>query len=411
MKNDFFGSYSISVRKMIYMLFVIITVNSYSQNNVGIGTTSPDPSAKLEINSSSQGFLPPRVDLTSSTMKLHSPDENAVGLFVYNTGATLFKGYYFWDGIEWRGLGSFSSAPSEIYEVICASSSMSPSTYTAGTPLNGYILTVPYAGGNGARYGSVTINGTNGLTITLQPGSLEYGNGAFTFIVSGTPIASSPITANFTITTADLATAGIAVNAGSPFVSCDISVGSSSSNADIKTVAVLGPLTYTTEGRNGYSQVINTADGNFSVRCFIYEGANFNDVNLQIRNNSASDVDIIASQNWMWAGAGGTTNNQMRLAAGEWVGYNGSSSALVTATVQTPSNVVSWGDPGVYAGGMPEYRLYAWTSNDINNKTFYELRFMMGATTPGDIANATSCPGGTCTATKVFFYIREIVAQ
>lgn len=402
---------NMKTKKIYTLLAIMFTIAIYSQGNVGIGTITPEPSAKLDITSLNQGFLPPRVNLTSSTMVLHAPDQNATGLFVYNIGTTLFKGYYFWDGTEWRGLGSFSSFPAEIYNPICSSASMSPSTYTAGVPLQGYVLQVPYSNGNGGRYGEVTINGNNGLSIVLQPGVLAYGSGAFTFIVQGTPTVSSPITTTFTLTSANLLSAGVNINSGSTFTSCDIVVGSSSSNADITTRAVLGPLTYTTEGRNGYSKVISTSDGKFSVRCYINEGGAFQNVNLQIRNNSSSSVDIIGSQHWLWGGAGGTTNNQMRLAANEWVGYNGNSAALVTAEIQTPTNLVTWGDPGVYAGGMPEYRIYDWTSNDTSDKTFYELRFMMGSTAPSAAANATTCPGGTCVDTKVFFYIREIKAQ
>jgi hypothetical protein len=51
---------------------------------IGIGTSSPDASAALEVASTNKGFLPPRVALTSSTdsATITSP---ATGLMVYNT--------------------------------------------------------------------------------------------------------------------------------------------------------------------------------------------------------------------------------------------------------------------------------------------------------------------------------------
>jgi len=67
----------------------------------GIGTSTPDASAKLEVSSSNKGFLPPRVSLTSITdiTTILSP---ATGLLVYCKGdAGLSPGYYFWNGSAW----------------------------------------------------------------------------------------------------------------------------------------------------------------------------------------------------------------------------------------------------------------------------------------------------------------------
>lgn len=78
----------------------------------GIGTTSPNPSAKLEVSSSSQGFLPPRVALTASNTfsPIVGTAANATGLVVYNTNTAgtapnnVVPGYYFWNGTAWINL-------------------------------------------------------------------------------------------------------------------------------------------------------------------------------------------------------------------------------------------------------------------------------------------------------------------
>jgi hypothetical protein len=70
---------------------------------VGIGTTMPHSSAKLEVSSTTQGFLPPRVSLTATNAAtpVTSPE---TGLLVFNiatagSGATaVTPGYYFWSG-------------------------------------------------------------------------------------------------------------------------------------------------------------------------------------------------------------------------------------------------------------------------------------------------------------------------
>lgn len=64
--------------------------------SVGIGTSTPDASARLEVNATNQGVLIPRVSLTSVTDAITIPNP-ATSLLVYNTNATLpwGAGYYY----------------------------------------------------------------------------------------------------------------------------------------------------------------------------------------------------------------------------------------------------------------------------------------------------------------------------
>jgi hypothetical protein len=62
--------------------------------NVGIGTTSPDSTALLEVNSTTQGFLPPVMTQTQRT-DISSP---ATGLMVYDT---TNRNMYFYTGSSW----------------------------------------------------------------------------------------------------------------------------------------------------------------------------------------------------------------------------------------------------------------------------------------------------------------------
>ena len=89
----------------------------YLQAQVGIGTSDPSPSARLQIDASSstnaKGFLPPRValqgtddaQLTSpSTPRIVSP---ATGLLIFNTAtagtgvSAVTPGYYYYSGSAW----------------------------------------------------------------------------------------------------------------------------------------------------------------------------------------------------------------------------------------------------------------------------------------------------------------------
>jgi trimeric autotransporter adhesin len=73
--------------------------SSFAQTkNVGIGTTTPDASAVLDIQSSNKGLLIPR--MSSDQMRtINSP---AAGLMVYQTGEKA--GFYFFNGKDWKPL-------------------------------------------------------------------------------------------------------------------------------------------------------------------------------------------------------------------------------------------------------------------------------------------------------------------
>jgi len=76
----------------IYLTLILIITFSTSFSQVGIGTTNPDPSSILELNSSSQGLLTPRMT-TALRTAIDSPAE---GLIVYDTDESSF--YYYSSG-------------------------------------------------------------------------------------------------------------------------------------------------------------------------------------------------------------------------------------------------------------------------------------------------------------------------
>lgn len=74
--------------------------------NVGIGTSSPDASALLDVSSATKGMRIPNVVLTgtSSALPVSSP---VTSLLVYNTATVsdVLPGYYYWNGTKWVQLG------------------------------------------------------------------------------------------------------------------------------------------------------------------------------------------------------------------------------------------------------------------------------------------------------------------
>ena len=93
----------------LFLLFILMNgVTALAQT--GIGTTTPNASAKLDVYSTNKGFLPPRVTLTSASVAapITTPAE---GLLVYNVGSVgLQAGYYYWNGASWATIATASSA-------------------------------------------------------------------------------------------------------------------------------------------------------------------------------------------------------------------------------------------------------------------------------------------------------------
>jgi hypothetical protein len=103
--------------KRLVILFLLITF--YAEAQTGIGTTTPNASAKLDVSSSTQGFMPPRVALTASNVfsPIIGTAASAAGLIVYNTNTAgtapnnVTPGYYFWNGSAWINMiGSTTSS-------------------------------------------------------------------------------------------------------------------------------------------------------------------------------------------------------------------------------------------------------------------------------------------------------------
>lgn len=102
------------IRLVLLIVGLFFTMQLEAQT--GIGTSTPNSSAKLDVFADNKGFLPPRVSLSSVTDQSTIPSP-ATGLLVYCKGdAGLSAGYYYWNGNAWAtiatagGSGSFASS-------------------------------------------------------------------------------------------------------------------------------------------------------------------------------------------------------------------------------------------------------------------------------------------------------------
>jgi hypothetical protein len=96
------------IRYFLFIAGLLFSIQLMAQT--GIGTTTPNASAKLDVYSTNKGFLPPRVTLTSNTDATTIPSP-AEGLLVYNLGSVgLQAGYYYWNNANWATIATATSA-------------------------------------------------------------------------------------------------------------------------------------------------------------------------------------------------------------------------------------------------------------------------------------------------------------
>ena len=169
--------------------------NSNIHNNgagVGIGTTSPNASAKVEIASTTQGFLPPRM----TTLQRDAIASPATGLVIFNTTTNCLN---FFIGSGWNETCGTLITTGTISALNCVGATTT-GTLNNGTAASGVSTTVPYTGGNGDTYAAQAISSTGvlGLTANLAAGTLAVGAGNLVYTITGTPTSSG--TASFAIT-------------------------------------------------------------------------------------------------------------------------------------------------------------------------------------------------------------------
>lgn len=90
--------------------FIACCHTATAQNNLGVGTSSPNASAKLDVSSTTQGMLMPRMTMAQRDA-ISSP---ATGLMIFQTDNT--PGFYYYTGSAWQAVSSGgSSSGADIY--------------------------------------------------------------------------------------------------------------------------------------------------------------------------------------------------------------------------------------------------------------------------------------------------------
>jgi hypothetical protein len=175
----------VKMKKIVF--FLLVSFSALAQT--GIGTTTPNASAKLDVSSSTLGFLPPRVALTANNVfaPISGTSSAAAGLLIYNTATAgtapnnVVPGYYYWNGTAWTQISnglivdasktaSFSVAAADNNKLFLISSSSTVTvTIPTGLPVGFSCQFIQTGAGVITLSGSsVTLNSANGLTSRAQ---------------------------------------------------------------------------------------------------------------------------------------------------------------------------------------------------------------------------------------------------
>jgi hypothetical protein len=316
------------------------------------------------------------------------------GLMIYNVGATMAKGYYFWNGTEWRSIEDTTSVKANA-TVDCLASILDPQQTIEGSLpkpiISGTIIKVPYTGGNGGKFVGVTLTsiGNPNITATIADGKLEYGSGYLVFTVQGTPIPaqSSPVGISFDLTPF--------YTANSDMTGCaDVTVGTQI-NADIKVTAVMDYMKFVQDpdtGVWGYTVDATTPDGLYTIKVFMRHSRNNTSTqptatnnqtstssgsenNVLIRNNTNTTKVLMWNYSTFYGGQISDAGGNLQVPSKQPGGGSGN-----TWRSLSNSNAGSWGNPGIYNANSdgPEYRYYSWIDTSSTTKVAYIATVMAG---------------------------------
>lgn len=157
------------MRRIILILICVVALSTTQKafSQVGIGTVTPDASSLLDLNSTSKGFLTPRMT-TAEKLAIVSP---ADGLIVYDT--TLKSFYYYNSGtLTWSKIANDIEGRLK-YKLIKSTDVLST------------VLATELAAGGGAKYllDSTTLYEINGTVVFNFP--IELNNAYLTGYDSG----------------------------------------------------------------------------------------------------------------------------------------------------------------------------------------------------------------------------------
>ncbi len=165
------------MRRILYLVGFLFSVMSGLSQKVGIGTSTPDNSALLELKSTNSGLLPPRMTFAQR----NSISNPAQGLMIYCTDCGLRGEMQFFDGRQWNQMSvGLANVPVTV-PTLTTTAATSISTITASS------------GGNITNDGGAPVSARGVVWSTSQNPTIELitktndgtGTGSYTSFMTG----------------------------------------------------------------------------------------------------------------------------------------------------------------------------------------------------------------------------------
>ena len=258
--------------------------------SIGINSATPPANAALDVFSSTQGFLPPRLTITQRN-NINSPQP---GLMIYNTDVNCMEWF---NGSGWYNtcIGGISA----VLSTLNCSSAVITGTLNVGQPASGVTAQISYTGGNGGLYIAQSVNstGVTGLNANIGSGALATGSGNLIYSISGTPVSSG--VASFLINLGGQnCTLQITVNGG-------FTIGTGTTNTNWPTEN-FGGANRCNRSASIYTKAILNQPGGFpssgnqTITTIQWQAATtgLSDGNVKIYMENTSATSTTTSQDW-----------------------------------------------------------------------------------------------------------------
>ncbi len=85
--------------KLLFLTVFVSVITNFTMAQVGVGTTTP--AGALDVTSTTDGFLAPRIALTNTTTATVVTPTTAELVYNTATAGDVTPGYYYWDGAKW----------------------------------------------------------------------------------------------------------------------------------------------------------------------------------------------------------------------------------------------------------------------------------------------------------------------
>ncbi len=219
----------ISITATLLLSSVLLMKTNQVSAQAGLGTTTPHPSAMLEISATGKGLLIPRMTMANR------PAAPATGLLIYQADNT--PGFYVYNGTAWTPVTPAASAAAHDSTTIIT---RAVATYVAGTPALGpyYFSPMPYtssqASVNEEQTPAYSSEGTSAATGYVVPTACTFSSLRLVARVApGGGATGSPNTTTITLYKNGVTT-GLSVQ-----VTSGVAVGASAVNTSTGSVSVV----------------------------------------------------------------------------------------------------------------------------------------------------------------------------